>query len=166
MTFANAKAAIGSTSNGPASYYGIQHHGNKTASGERFNMNGLTAAHRTLPLGCTIKVTNKDNGNSVVLKVNDRGPFHGNRILDVSKGAAIKLGFIKQGVTNVKIEVLSLPEKKERKNARSVKPVKSDRTNSKQHTRRSSDEDQIATVINDLNLQLITNNFSTPGDEP
>lgn len=112
FTIANAKSTVGSTYTGSASFYGSRHHGNKTASGERFNMYGLTAAHRTLPLGCTIRVTNKDNGKSVILKVNDRGPFHGNRVLDVSQGAAKQLGFIKQGLAKINIEVLSLPEKK------------------------------------------------------
>lgn len=112
FTFASAKPVIGSTYSGSASFYGSRHHGAKTASGERFNMYGLTAAHRSLPLGCTIRVTNKDNGKSVILKVNDRGPFHGNRVLDVSKGAASQLGFIKQGLAKINIEVLSIPEKK------------------------------------------------------
>ena len=112
FTIANAKSSVGSNYTGSASFYGARHHGNKTASGERFNMYGLTAAHRSLPLGCTIRVTNKDNGKSVILKVNDRGPFHGNRILDVSQGAAKQLGFIKQGLAKINIEVLSLPEKK------------------------------------------------------
>lgn len=113
FTIASAKPVeVGSTYTGPASFYGSQHHNRKTASGERFNMYGLTAAHRSLPLGCKIKVTNQDNGKSVILKVNDRGPFHGNRILDVSQGAAKQLGFIKQGLAKIDIEVLSLPEKK------------------------------------------------------
>lgn len=112
ITFANAKPTIGQTYSGSASYYGARHHGNKTASGERFNMYGLTAAHRSLPLGCKIRVTNPSNGKSVILKVNDRGPFHGNRILDVSQGAAKQLGFIKQGLAKIDIEVLSIPESK------------------------------------------------------
>ena len=72
---------------GMASWYGRQFHGRKTASGETFDMNALTAAHRSLPLNCFIRVTNKANGKSVVVKVNDRGPFHGNRVLDLSYGA-------------------------------------------------------------------------------
>jgi hypothetical protein len=95
---------------GKASWYGTYHHGRKTASGERFNMNGLSAAHRTLPLGTLIEVTNKDTGKSVTVKVNDRGPYHGNRILDLSKGAANQLGMLKSGVGNIQISVLSKPE--------------------------------------------------------
>ena len=67
---------------GTASWYGRQFHGRKTASGETFDMNAMTAAHRSLPLNCYIRVTNRNNGKSVVVKVNDRGPFHGNRVVD------------------------------------------------------------------------------------
>lgn len=102
---------------GKASWYGSFHHGRKTASGERFNMNGLSAAHRTLPLGSMIEVTNKDTGKSVTVKVNDRGPYHGNRILDLSKGAASQLGMLKTGVGNIQITVLSKPEPRSKRNS-------------------------------------------------
>ena len=95
--------------NGLASWYGRQFHGRKTASGETFDMNGLTAAHRSLPLNCYVKVTNKSNGKSVVVKVNDRGPFHGNRVMDLSYGAAKQLGITSKGVGNVSIERVSGP---------------------------------------------------------
>lgn len=95
--------------NGIASWYGRQFHGRKTASGETFDMNGLTAAHRTLPMNCYIKVTNKDNGKSVIVKVNDRGPFHGNRVLDLSYGAAKAIGITQRGTGNVTIERVSAP---------------------------------------------------------
>ena len=94
---------------GLASWYGRQFHGRKTASGETFDMNGLTAAHRSLPLNCYVRVTNKTNGKSVVVKVNDRGPFHGNRVLDLSYGAAKQLGITNKGVGNVSIERVSGP---------------------------------------------------------
>ncbi len=94
---------------GLASWYGRQFHGRKTASGETFDMNGLTAAHRSLPLNCYVKVTNKTNGKSVVVKVNDRGPFHGNRVMDLSYGAAKQLGITSKGVGNVAIERVSGP---------------------------------------------------------
>lgn len=94
---------------GLASWYGRQFHGRKTASGDTFDMNGLTAAHRSLPLNCYVKVTNKTNGKSVVVKVNDRGPFHGNRVLDLSYGAAKQLGITSKGVGNVAIERVSGP---------------------------------------------------------
>lgn len=95
---------------GLASWYGRQFHGRKTASGDTFDMNGLTAAHRSLPLNCYIKVTNKSNGKSVIVKVNDRGPFHGNRVLDLSYGAAKQIGLTQKGVGNVSIERVDGPQ--------------------------------------------------------
>ncbi len=94
---------------GLASWYGRKFHGRKTASGDTFDMNGLTAAHRSLPLNCYVKVTNKTNGKTVVVKVNDRGPFSGNRVLDLSYGAAKQLGMTAKGVGNVSIERVSGP---------------------------------------------------------
>lgn len=94
---------------GRASWYGGKFHGRKTASGETFNMNSMTAAHRSLPFNTFLKVTNKNNGKSVVVKVNDRGPFHGNRILDLSYGAAKKIGLVKRGIANVSIERVGAP---------------------------------------------------------
>lgn len=91
---------------GIASFYAEQHHGKKTANGEKFNMYEMTAAHRTLPFGSKIKVTNLKNGKTVVLRVNDRGPYAKGRVLDVSKGAAIQLGMIKSGTASVSIERL------------------------------------------------------------
>ncbi|MBF7681988.1 septal ring lytic transglycosylase RlpA family protein [Acinetobacter sp. B5B] len=97
------------TQTGVASWYGRQFHGRKTANGDTFDMNALTAAHRSLPLNCYIRVTNKDNGKSVVVKVNDRGPFHGNRVLDLSYGAAKKLGITNSGTAKVSIERVESP---------------------------------------------------------
>ncbi|WP_407074376.1 septal ring lytic transglycosylase RlpA family protein [Psychrobacter sp. CAL346-MNA-CIBAN-0220] len=94
---------------GLASWYGRKFHGRKTASGDTFDMNALTAAHRSLPLNCYVKVTNKTNGKTVVVKVNDRGPFSGNRVLDLSYGAAKQLGMTAKGVGNVAIERVSGP---------------------------------------------------------
>ena len=91
---------------GRASWYGPGFHGRKTSSGERFDMNALTAAHRTLPIPSYARVTNLANGKTIVVRINDRGPFHGKRVLDLSKGAAKALGFIQQGSTNVRIEAL------------------------------------------------------------
>lgn len=97
---------------GEASYYAGFHHGKKTASGERFNMHSLTAAHRTLPLGSKIKVTNLNNGKEVVVRVNDRGPYAKGRVLDVSLGAAKKLDMIKTGTTKVSIQILHVGNNK------------------------------------------------------
>ena len=97
---------------GEASYYAGFHHGKKTASGERFNMHSLTAAHRTLPLGSKIKVTNLNNGKEVVVRVNDRGPYAKGRVLDVSLGAAKKLDMIKTGTAKVSIQILHVGSNK------------------------------------------------------
>lgn len=97
------------TQTGIASWYGRQFHGRKTANGDTFDMNALTAAHRSLPLNCYIRVTNKDNGRSVVVKVNDRGPFHGNRVLDLSYAAAKQIGVVNSGTARVSIERVDGP---------------------------------------------------------
>jgi len=89
-----------------ASYYGAEFDGRPTSSGEIFDMNGMTCAHRTLPLGTRVRVTNLENGKSVELKVNDRGPFVDGRIIDLSQGAAEKLDIIQSGIAMVKIEVI------------------------------------------------------------
>jgi len=91
---------------GTASYYGTAFHGKKTASGERFNMHALTAAHPTLPFGVRVRVTNLDNGKSVVVRINDRGPFKKGRIIDLSHGAAREIGMIGTGTARVRLEVL------------------------------------------------------------
>ncbi len=90
---------------GMASYYGIEG-GRKTATGERYRPYGMTAAHKTLPLGTKVRVTNLSNGKSVVVRINDRGPFSKGRIIDCSKGAAAKLDFIGRGVTRVRVETV------------------------------------------------------------
>jgi rare lipoprotein A len=92
--------------NGWASWYGPGFHGNQSASGEIFNQNALTAAHRTLPFGTQVLVTNLDNGQSVLVRINDRGPFYGNRIIDLSAAAARVLGLIHTGVAPVRLDVL------------------------------------------------------------
>ncbi len=91
---------------GIASWYGKEFHGRRTASGETFDMNGLSAAHRTLPLGTFIRVINLDNYKSLKVKVNDRGPFARNRVLELSYGAAKELGFVEMGTVRVKIETV------------------------------------------------------------
>jgi rare lipoprotein A len=92
---------------GIASYYAMEHHGKKTASGERFNMYSYTAAHKTLPFGSKVKVINLSNGRSVIVRINDRGPFRKNRIIDLSWAAAKKLKFLREGTTLVRLEILS-----------------------------------------------------------
>lgn len=91
---------------GIASWYGVPYHGRTTASGETYDMNDLTAAHRSLSFGARVRVTNLENGRSLVLRVNDRGPFVKRRIIDVSKRAARELGFLHDGLARVRVEVL------------------------------------------------------------
>ena len=91
---------------GRASYYGEQFRGRRTASGQRFDPDALTAAHRTLPFGTRLRVTNVANGRSVVVRVTDRGPFHRSRILDLSKEAARRIGMVRSGTGRVRIERL------------------------------------------------------------
>jgi rare lipoprotein A len=96
---------------GVASWYGMDFHGKKTASGEIFDMHGISAAHRTLPLGSVVRVTNLDNFKSIKTRVNDRGPLYRNRVTELSYGAAKELGFAETGTTLVKIEVIEpLPD--------------------------------------------------------
>lgn len=89
---------------GPASWYGPGFHGRETASGETFDQNRLTAAHRRLPLGSLITVTNLENGRSIRVAINDRGPYVRGRVLDLSKAAARRLGMVDDGVVRVRIE--------------------------------------------------------------
>jgi rare lipoprotein A len=91
---------------GLASYYAREHDGQRTASGERFDMRAMTAAHRTLPFGTRVRVTNLENGRQAVVRVNDRGPFRKGRIIDVSYAAARALGLVQQGVARVRVDVL------------------------------------------------------------
>ena len=92
---------------GLASWYGAKHHGKRTASGEIFDQKKFTAAHRTLPWGSIVKVTNLDNGKSVEVRINDRGPFTKGRIIDLSRAAAKALGMLESGVSPVRMELLS-----------------------------------------------------------
>jgi peptidoglycan lytic transglycosylase len=100
---------VGYRETGVASWYGKQFHGRPTANGEIYNMYGLTAAHRLMPLGTVVRVTDRENGRSVTVKVNDRGPFVHGRILDLSYGAAKHLGMVEDGTAPVAIEVIALP---------------------------------------------------------
>jgi rare lipoprotein A (peptidoglycan hydrolase) len=109
---ATTKHAVGNIIRGRAVWYGKDWHGKATASGQRFNRHKLTAAHRTLPLGAKVRVTNERNGKSVVVRINDRGPYGKDRrrIIDLSEAAARKLDYLDAGWTEVTIEVLELPE--------------------------------------------------------
>jgi rare lipoprotein A len=94
------------TSKGQASWYGPGFYGNRTANGEVFRPGTHTAAHRTLPFGTKVRVTNLWNGRSTVVRINDRGPFHGNRVIDLAHGAAQTLGLTSSGIAQVRLDVL------------------------------------------------------------
>ncbi|GAA4310735.1 septal ring lytic transglycosylase RlpA family protein [Nibribacter koreensis] len=112
ITFAPTASAqeVGETQKGLASWYGAKYHGRKTSSGEVYNRHKLTAAHNGLPLGTVVKVTNLSNGESVTVKINDRGPFKGRRIIDLSEAAAKKIHYRNAGLTEVSVEVVELPQ--------------------------------------------------------
>ena len=101
-------AAPGYEQVGTASWYGARHHGKKTASGERFDMHAATAAHRTLPLGSLLEITNLDNDKTVQVRVNDRGPYSGGRLIDVSRAAAERLDFIGRGTARVRVRAVDV----------------------------------------------------------
>jgi len=95
---------------GIASWYGPGFDGNLTANGEVYDMNGISAAHKTLPFGTLVRVTDFETGRSIVVRINDRGPFIEGRIIDLSKGAAAKLGTIERGITQVGLRILRWPD--------------------------------------------------------
>lgn len=99
--------AAETTLSGVASWYGPGFHGRTTANGERYNMNDMTAAHKSLKFGTMVKVTNETNGKSVVVRINDRGPYVGRRIIDLSKSAAQAIDMIGPGTASVTVEVLA-----------------------------------------------------------
>jgi rare lipoprotein A len=105
-TYYPLATAKGYDERGVASWYGEDFHGKPTATGETYDMNGLSAAHKTLPLNCKVEVTNLENGRSIVIPVNDRGPFVGDRIIDLSYGAAVALGSARSGLAQVRVRAV------------------------------------------------------------
>lgn len=106
FSFNNTIAQQDQKLEGKASYYGTKFHGKTTANGEVFDMHKMTAAHPELPFNSLVRVTNKKNKKSVIVRINDRGPYSGNRIIDLSKAAAEKINMVDQGIAPVTIEVL------------------------------------------------------------
>lgn len=101
LSFVTGEVLAGNNQCGGASWYGPGFNGKMAASGERFNQNAMTAAHKTLPFGTVVKVVDQRTGKSVKVKINDRGPYHGGRIIDLSKAAATKLGIVQNGTGKV-----------------------------------------------------------------
>lgn len=106
QTYEVLPSSRGFSETGTASWYGTKFHGHKTSNGETYSMYGMTGAHRTLPIPSYVKVTNLDNGRTAVVRINDRGPFKSQRIMDVSYAAATKLGFIDKGTARVRIDAI------------------------------------------------------------
>ena len=109
VSCAHHAVVAGDTERGLASWYGSNYQGHKTASGERFNMNGLTAAHKTLPMNSIVRVKSLTTGKEVSVRINDRGPYGQNRIIDLSYAAAQRLGIDRTGMDLVEIQVVSVP---------------------------------------------------------
>ena len=108
-TYRILPTAVGYDRIGVASWYGLKFHGRRTSSGETYDMYRLSAAHPTLPIPGFARVRNLDNGRETVVRINDRGPFHGARFLDLSYAAAVKLGFVEQGTARVRVTALAAP---------------------------------------------------------
>lgn len=106
-TYYVQSSARGYRAKGNASWYASKFHNQRTSSGEPYDMYALTAAHRTLPIPCYLRVTNLQNGRSIIVRVNDRGPFHSDRLIDLSYGAAVKLGIFPKGTAPVEIEAIN-----------------------------------------------------------
>lgn len=106
------KSSKGFSETGVASYYGEKFHGHLTSNGEIYNMYAMSAAHKHLPLPSYVKVTNLDNNKSVVVRVNDRGPFHQGRVIDLSFSAAYKLDMLKHGTARVRVDIIEKPSEK------------------------------------------------------
>lgn len=119
-TYVLLPSAKGYRESGKASWYGKKFHGLRTSSGERYDMYRMSAAHRTLPLPSYVRVTNLANGKSVIVKVNDRGPFHSERIMDLSYAAAARLDMLKAGTAYVRLEAID-PEEYQARNGRKTK---------------------------------------------
>ena len=113
------RSSAGYREKGTATWYGKNFHNQRTSSGERYNMYGMTAAHRTLPLHSYVKVTNLKNRRSVVVRINDRGPFHSNRLIDLSYAAARGIGLLHAGIAQVEIQTTS-PQKIQRQTPKPI----------------------------------------------
>ena len=119
-TYRVMDSSTGFKQKGIASWYGNKFHGERTSSGEDYDMYAMTAAHKTLPIPVFVEVTNHDNGRKAIVKVNDRGPFHEGRIIDLSYAAATKLGVAQSGTANVSIKVLSTKQEKNRQRSAAI----------------------------------------------
>ncbi|MDA0146890.1 septal ring lytic transglycosylase RlpA family protein [Vibrio sp. LaRot3] len=152
------KDAKGFNQKGQASWYGKKFHGHLTSNGEIYDMYSMTAAHKTLPLPSYVKVTNTDNGKTTIVRVNDRGPFHPGRIIDLSYAAATKLDVVRTGTANVEIEVITV-EKPTADHKQQGLPNYKIQVASSQH------KDRVETLAKDLGQKLSVGSFVLSEDE-
>ncbi|WP_019277806.1 septal ring lytic transglycosylase RlpA family protein [Vibrio coralliilyticus] len=146
------KEPKGFTQEGLASWYGKKFHGHLTSNGEVYDMYSMTAAHKTLPIPSYVKVTNQDNGKTAIVRVNDRGPFHEGRIIDLSFAAATKLDVVRTGTANVSIEVISVDKPTEVHKQKAL-PKFVVQVASSQH------EDRVRTLAQDLSQTLSVKSY-------
>lgn len=146
------KEPKGFTQKGQASWYGKKFHGHLTSNGEVYDMYSMTAAHKTLPIPSYVKVTNQDNGKTAIVRVNDRGPFHEGRIIDLSFAAATKLDVVRTGTANVSIEVISVDKPTEVHKQKAL-PKFVVQVASSQH------EDRVRTLAQDLSQTLSVKSY-------
>jgi rare lipoprotein A len=123
-TYYPTVSKVGQTFDGIASWYGPNFHGKKTSNGEVYDMYGRTAAHKTLPMNTMVKVYNKENGKTTIVRINDRGPFVANRIIDLSNVAAREIDMVKKGTANVRIEILGFDKNALNRNEKGDKYIK------------------------------------------
>lgn len=152
------KDARGFKQEGKASWYGKKFHGHLTSNGEIYDMYSMTAAHKELPLPSYVKVTNKDNGKTTVVRVNDRGPFHEGRIIDLSYAAALKLDVVRTGTANVEIEVITVDKPTDEKKLQAL-PKFSIQVASSQH------QDRVETLAQDLSQKLSLESYVHSSEE-
>lgn len=142
----------GFTEKGQASWYGKKFHGHLTSNGEIYDMYSMSAAHKTLPLPSYVKVTNLDNGKSTIVRVNDRGPFHEGRIIDLSYAAAYKLGVLQTGTANVEIAVVNTQKP-------TLAPLKSQQTQYIIQVASSQHEQRVRTLAEEIGQSLTVPSF-------
>ncbi|MFM2590699.1 septal ring lytic transglycosylase RlpA family protein [Vibrio sp. TBV020] len=143
---------------GQASWYGKKFHGHLTSNGEIYDMYSMTAAHKELPIPSYVKVTNKDNGKSTVVRVNDRGPFHPGRIIDLSYAAALKLDVIRTGTANVAIEVITI-DRPTQAHKQEALPKFVVQVASSKH------QDRVETLAQDLSQKLLVKSYVNSGKD-
>lgn len=158
ITYRIRETAENFKQHGVASWYGSKFHGRRTSSGETYDMLKLTAAHKTLPIPCYVRVTNNDNGRELVVRVNDRGPFVKSRIIDLSYAAAHQLGMADEGIANVTIETISIASSPRTASKKKYKKAKKQAPKRVAYSQKRSNEKrfvQVGAYSNHANAQKL-----------